>query len=192
MSDKGFPFPFTTYGTSKGGLVVNRVYTDPRSGSEFRFCQAHTTFVGSTLVATATQHDPVVQVGAATPGLATDDISAGLDATNGFCLGVPTSACPVSTATVTYYFWAQTKGWGYRPHATLNGEFTTTLLSIKMNNDNDAAIGDTIILTSTDASCNTVATGTAGVTQKTVGTVLVAVDAATDLVTGVYINTGLR
>ena len=189
MSEIAIPFPFTTYGTKKGGCVVGRVYPDVDSGKKFRFCQAHTTLVGTVLVATATQFDPVVQVGATTWGLATDDVSAGLDATNPFCLGVPTSACPVSTSSITYYFWAQTEGW---LHTVSAGAFTTTLGSIKMNNDNDAAIGDTIIMTSTDASCNTVATGTAGVTQKAVGHGLIAVVAATDLVTGVWINTGLR
>lgn len=182
---KGLPFPFTTYGSNKGGLVVGRVYEDAKTGGKFRLCQAHTTLVGSTLVATATQHDPVVQVGATTFGLATDDISAGLDATHPFCLGIPTSACPASTASITYYFWAQVGGVCYRPSATVYGAFSTDLVSVKMNNDDDAAIGDTIILTSTDAAANTVATGTAGVSKKTVGYALAAVAASTDLVTGV-------
>ena len=181
----GLPFDFYTNGTNKGGLTVGRQYQDDETGKWFRFCQAHTTLVGTTLVAgnsATSPNEPVVQVGTATYGLATDDVSAGLDATNPFFLGIPTSACPVSTATVTHYFWAQTKG----PfHTTLAG---TTYGSITMNGDDDAAIGDTIIMTSSDASCNTVATGTAGYTQKAVGQVLVAVVAATNLVPGVLVN----
>ena len=188
MSETAIPFPFYTYGSSTGGLKVGAVYKDRGTGKKFRFCQAHTTFVGSTLVATATQFDPVVQVGAgvSAQGVASDDVSAGLDATNPFCLGVPTSACPVSTSSTTYYFWAQTFGY---LHTTLAGG---TFASIKMNNDNDAAIGDTIIMTSTDASCNTIATGTVGISQKAVGYILVAVVASTDLVTGVFLNVGLN
>lgn len=182
MSELLAGFDFFTYYTQTNGLQVGKVYQDAGTGKEFRFCQAHTTLVGSVLVVT----NPVVQVGTTTIGLATDDVSAGLDATHPFCLGVPTSACPVSTSSTTYYFFAQVSGpW----HTTLTG---TTYGSILMNNDNDAAVGDTIIMTSTDASCDTVATGTAGVTKKTVGYVLVAVVAATDLVTGVWLNTGLR
>lgn len=180
MATVKLPFGFYDYGTDKGGLVVGRVYEHAKTGKKFRFCQASTTMVGATTNATsATQFDPVVQIGAVTFGLATDDISAGLDATHPFCLGLPTSQCPKSTSSVTYYFWAQVGGW---VHTTLTG---STFASVKMNNDDDAAVGDTIILTSSDAAANTVATGTAGVTKKSVGYVLVAVVAATDLVTGV-------
>mgnify|MGYP001615725554 CR=1 FL=1 len=189
MSEIAIPFPFTTYGTKKGGLNVGQVYRDMDSGKAFRFCQCDTSIVGTVLVATATQFDPVVPVGSTTWGLATDDISDGLDATHPFCLGVPTSACPVSTSTITYYFWAQVEGW---LHTVSAGAFTTTKGAIKMNTDDDAAIGHTIILTANDAAADTVATGTAGVTQKAVGYVMVAVVAATDLVPGVWINTGLR
>jgi hypothetical protein len=188
MSEAAIPFPFYSYGTSRGGLKVGSIYTDKGTGKRFRLCQAHTTLVGSVLVATATQFDPVVQIGAGVGsfGVASDDVSAGLDATNPFCLGVPTSACPVSTSTITYYFWAQTFGY---LHTTLAGG---TFASIKMNNDDDAAIGDTIIMTSTDAACNTIATGTVGISQKAVGYVLVAVAASTNLVTGVFLNCGLN
>lgn len=182
MSEIGIPFGFYKYGTSTGGLKVGTKYRDAGTGKWFRLCQAHTTLVGSTLVSTTTQMDPVVQVGATTPGLATDDVSAGLDATHPHCLGVPTSACPVSTSSTTYYFWAQTDG---PLHTTLTG---STFGSIKMNNDDDAAVGDTIIMTSTDAACNTVASGTAGVTKKTVGYIYVAVAASTDLVSGVFLT----
>ena len=182
MQTTAIPFGFYTYSSDKGGLTVNKKYQDGATGKWFRLCQAHTTLVGTTLVAPATQFDPVVQVGSATNGLATDDVSAGLDATNPHCLGVPTSACPVSTSTTTYYFWAQTDG---PLHTTLDG---STYASIKMNNDNDAAIGDTIIMTSTDASCNTIATGTVGTLKGQVGRALVAVVAATDLVTGVDLS----
>ena len=185
MSAEGITFDFYTYGTTKAGCVVGRQYQDVQTGKWFRFCQAHTTLVGTALVAgnsATSANDPVVQVGTATYGLATDDVSAGLDATHPFFLGIPTSACPVSTATITYYFWAQTKG---QFHTTLTG---TTYGSITMNADDDAAIGHTVIMTANDAACDTVATGTAGYTQKAVGQVLVAVVAATNLVPGVLVN----
>lgn len=180
------PFGFGTYGTSKGGCVVGKVYEQPETGKKFRFCQAHTTLVGTTLVSTATQWDPVCQVGAATFGLATDDVSAGLDATHPFCLGTPTSACPVSTSTVTYYFWAQVGGW---LHTVDNGEFgtwTTTKASVKTDAGDDITLGDTLIMTSADAAVDRVASGTAGISKKAVGYALVADTDATDLVTGVW------
>lgn len=177
--------PFYSY--FKGnthGLTVGAIYEDAGTGKRFRFCQAHTVLVGATTNATAaTQFDPVVQVGT-TWGVATDDVSAGLDATHPFCLGLPTSQCPKSTSTDTYYFFAQVFG---PVHTTLTG---STFASVKMNTDDDAAIGDTIIMTSNDAAANTVATGTAGYTQKVVGKVLVAVTSATDLVTGVFAQCG--
>lgn len=186
MSDTtgSLPFNFYTYGTTKGGCIVGKVYEDHETGKKFRFCQAHTTLVSTVLVSTATQFDPVVQVGTATWGLATDDVSAGVSATNPICLGVPTSACPVSTSSITYYFWAQTDG---PIHTTLTG---STYAAIKMNNDDDAAIGDGIIMTSTDASCNTIAGSTGAQCASTVGYCLVAVTAATNLVSGVYAKSG--
>lgn len=182
MSEQGLPFGFDTYGTSKGGLVVGAKYKSADSGKTYRFCQAHTTFVGSALVATATQHDPVVQVGT-TIGVATDDVSAGLSTTNPICLGVPTSACPVSTGSVTYYFWALTNG------LLTTTDTGSTLTSIAMNNDDDAAAGDAIIMTSTDAACNTIASGSASGDVRQVGFAIVGVTAGTNLTTGVFVRT---
>lgn len=182
MSEIGIPFGFDTYGTKKGGLVVGSKYKSVDSGKVYRFCQNHTaSAVGSAIVA----YSPVAQLGAVTVGIATDDVSAGLSATHPICLGVATSACPVSTASITYYFWAQTDG---PLHTSDTG---TTFASITMNNDDDAAIGDTIIMTANDNLADTVGVGTAAASCKSVGTVLVAVVASTNLVTGVLLRTGL-
>lgn len=180
---------FAYYSGNTVGLTRGAVYEDLGTGKRFRWCQAYTTLVSTTLNPTSSsQWDPVVQI-LTTPasnwGIATDDVSAGLDATHPFCLGLPTSQCPVSTSSTTYFFFAQVFG---VCHTTLTG---TTFASVKMNNDNDAAIGDTIIMTSTDAACDTVATGTAGMSKKVVGYALVAVVASSDLVTGVYATCGI-
>lgn len=138
-NDAGIPFPFTTYGTSKGGLTVGRVYEDAESGKRFRFCQAHTVVIGGSAT-TITLYAPVCQVGAVTVGIATDDISEGLDASNPIPLGFATSACPKSTSTVTYYFWAQTYGF---VHTVASGVFTTTLAGVPKDTDDDSwVIGD--------------------------------------------------
>ena len=168
MSEQGLPFGFDTYGTSKGGLVVGAKYKSADSGKTYRFCQAHTTFVGSALVATATQHDPVVQVGT-TIGVATDDVSAGLSTTNPICLGVPTSACPVSTGSVTYYFWALTNG------LLTTTDTGSTLTSIAMNNDDDAADGNVAILGS-DGAANTGSVG-----ADALGIIVTAVNTTTNV-----------
>lgn len=165
MSDTtgGIPFPFTTYGTTKGGCIVGKVYPDHETGKRFRFCQAHTAMIGTSGTA-MTQYAPAVQVGATTFGIGTDDVSAGLDADNPIPLGLSTSACPESTSTVTYYFWAQTFGF---MHTTLAG---TTLASVPTNGDDDITLGDSIITAgTTDAAVNSVAAATATDASRYIG-----------------------
>lgn len=123
--ESGIPFPFTTYGTKTGGLKVGQEVTDESTGYVYVFCQADTTCTNDTFAA----GEFAVQVSATQRGICSNRATGSLDATYVMALGVVTSACPESTATVTYYFWALKRGYT----ATIKNDGTDVVIGYHLH-----------------------------------------------------------
>lgn len=152
--------PFDGYATSLHGMKLGTVMKDEETGKRFQLVQMHTAAAVGSAVVQGTSICAYVDLDAYT---VTDDVSATLETTHPRVAGFAGSACPVSTGSVTYYFWVQIDG---PVHTTLTG---TTLATIVTNGDNDITDGDALILTATDNTVDSVAAGTASDVSKTCG-----------------------
>lgn len=153
---------FNEYATNLHGHMLGDKRQDQETRKEWILCKTHTTLLSTALVVGR----PVVLVGATGVMTATDDVSEGLQTSYPIPLGFPGAAAPASTATVTYYFWAQTWGPVHTDPTALPG--VGTLYPVPTNGDDDIAAGDTIIKAG-DGVVNSVAAGSAVPTMSQLG-----------------------
>lgn len=175
--------PFDGYSTALGGHVVGEQRVSPVTGKKFRLVQAHSVVINDAFAI----GEPVVKVGA-DGCIGTQDVSAGLDASDPIPLGFAASACPESTGSATYYFWVQV--YGRVETSAIAGPTGGTLAGVPTNGDDDIAIGDSIITaTTTDNAVNSVAAATATDMTRYMGYALAADDDSANTV-GVFANVG--
>ena len=182
MALESLAIPLDGYDSSLHGMKLGT--TVWAYGKRFRLVEVHTTLASTEL----TQYSPVVYQD--TAFTITDDVSEGLVADYPLAAGfVVASGVPISTSSVTYYCWVQEYG---VIHTTPEG---ATLASVPANTDDDIAAGDLLIVPAgSDAVVDSISDAAdessliVGQYMRSIGTALVDVTAATDVVTGVFAN----
>jgi hypothetical protein len=155
--------PFDGYDTDLRGHTLGECVIDQETGRGYMLVKAHTVVINDAFAI----GEPVVAVHVTAAGpTGTQDVSEGLDGTHPVALGFAASACPESTATVTYYFWVQRRG----PVCTTR---TGTTLAAVPNNGTDITKGDQIVTSSTDQKVAPVAAGTGVPVAKYMGYALI-------------------
>lgn len=128
---------FDAYSSSLAGHVVGDKMKDVATGITYQLVQA-----GQSLTNSAVAVNEVVVQKSGTVHEVTNDVSTGLDATYPIPKGRANSACPQSTASVTYYFWVQKDGIG----------------TVVTNGDDDIAAGNMLIPSAVvDGACDSLA-----------------------------------
>ncbi len=156
-------FPFNDYATDHGGMTLGSIYEDMQTGKKFRLVQVATALIGTALGGVGTTILVRCAVSNGNDWIVTDDADVGqIGGSTPVAVGFATSLCPVSTATTTYYCWAQI--YGAVETDPLAGPTGGTAAAV-VNDGTDLVQGDSLVTTSTDNTLKGITSGTAtGVT----------------------------
>lgn len=134
------PFDGYTDGSEQNPIPLGTVRRDEANGKAYMWVEVAQTLINDALAA-----NEVCVLASATKFQVTNDMSAGLDATNPIFVGRANSACPESTAALTRYCWVQVSGIGV----------------LKTDGGDDIALGDLVVADATvDGACDILAVAT--------------------------------